>query len=218
MLNNLKLFTTRFFSSVSLIAVLLYNSWQLAIVAIVILFGALMPLTSVRKRLKKVVSKDANVLASLLSQYNETYNGNRIISAYNLYDYCRAKFVETIENLFDLTLQMVRKTGIISPIMHTVSSFGIAFVIWYGSYLIVDKQITAGNFASFITSLVMLYNPLKSIANNYNGVIFSLAALERIFSILHIVVLRLSYQKLLIQQPTDRPLAMCCRAYSVWTS
>ena len=181
LLNNLKMFTTRFFSSVSLIAVLLYNSWQLAIVAIVILFGALMPLTSVRKRLKKIVSKDANVLASLLSQYNETYSGNRIISAYNLYDYCRAKFIETIENLFDLTLQMVCKTGIISPIMHTVSSFGIAFVIWYGSYLIVSHQITVGNFASFITSLVMLYNPIKSIGNNYNSMIMSLMSVERVF-------------------------------------
>ena len=68
---------------------------------------------------------------------------------------------------------------------HVFSAFGIAFVIWYGSYLIVDKQITAGNFASFITSLVMLYNPLKSIAGNYNSVIFSLMAVERVFGILN---------------------------------
>jgi len=181
LLNNLKLFTLRFFSSISLIAVLLYNSWQLAIIAIIVLFGALMPLASLRKRLKKIVSKDANALATLLSRYNEAYSGNRIISAYNLYGYCRAKFVETVENLFDLGLQMVRKTGVISPIMHTASSFGIAFVIWYGSYLIVHHQITVGNFASFITSLVMLYNPIKSIGNNYNAMIFSLMALERVF-------------------------------------
>ena len=181
LLNNLKLFTLRFFSSISLIAVLIYNSWQLAIIAIVVLFGALMPLASLRKRLKKIVSKDANVLATLLFRYNEAYSGNRIISAYNLYAHCKAKFIETIENLFDLGLQMVRKTGVISPIMHTASSFGIAFVIWYGSYLIVHHQITVGNFASFITSLVMLYNPIKSIGNNYNAMIFSLMAVERVF-------------------------------------
>ena len=54
-------------------------------------------------------------------------------------------------------------------------------MIWYGSYLIVNNDITVGNFASFITSLVMLYNPIKSIGNNYNGVIFSLMAVERVF-------------------------------------
>ena len=145
------------------------------------MFGALMPLTKVRKRLKKVVCKDANALASLLTHYNEVYNGNRIITAYNLYDFCKEKFVKSINEVFSLGIQMVTKLGIITPIMHVISSFGIAFVIWYGSYLIVNNEITVGNFASFITSLVMLYNPIKSIGNNYNGVIFSLMAVERVF-------------------------------------
>lgn len=181
LLSNMKLFTTRLFSSLSLIAVLFYNSWQLAIVAVIVMFGALMPLTKVRKRLKKVVCKDANALASLLTHYNEVYNGNRIITAYNLYDFCKEKFVNSINDVFSLGIQMVTKLGIITPIMHVISSFGIAFVIWYGSYLIVNNEITVGNFASFITSLVMLYNPIKSIGNNYNGVIFSLMAVERVF-------------------------------------
>lgn len=181
LLSNMKLFTTRLFSSLSLIAVLFYNSWQLAIVAVIVMFGALMPLTKVRKRLKKVVCKDANALASLLTHYNEVYNGNRIITAYNLYDFCKEKFVKSINEVFSLGIQIVTKLGIITPIMHVISSFGIAFVIWYGSYLIVNNEITVGNFASFITSLVMLYNPIKSIGNNYNGVIFSLMAVERVF-------------------------------------
>lgn len=50
LLANLKLFTTRIFSSISLIGVLLYNSWQLTIVALIFLFGALLPLTRVRKK------------------------------------------------------------------------------------------------------------------------------------------------------------------------
>lgn len=182
LLNNMKLFTTRFFSSISLIAVLFYNSWQLAIVAVAVLFGALMPLTRVRKRLKKVVSKDTNAIATLMRHYNEAYSGNRIITAYNLYDFCKNKFVDAVNNVFSLGIQMVTKIGIITPIMHVISSFGIAFVIWYGSYLIVNHDITVGNFASFITSLVMLYNPIKSIGNNYNNVIFSLMAVERVFN------------------------------------
>ena len=184
LLGNMRMFLTRFFSSISLIIVLFYNSWQLAIVAVVVLFGALLPMTTIRKRLKKVVSKDANAIASLLKNYNDAFGGNRIIAAYNLQEYCKKKFSGAINELFNLSLQMLKKTGTIAPLTHVFSAFGIAFVIWYGSYLIVDKQITAGNFASFITSLVMLYNPLKSIANNYNGVIFSLMAVERVFSIL----------------------------------
>ncbi|MEE6207936.1 MAG: ABC transporter ATP-binding protein [Alphaproteobacteria bacterium] len=182
LLNNMKLFTTRLFSSLSLIIVLFYNSWQLAIVAVVVLFGALFPLTRVRKRLKKTVSKDNKAMMTLLTNYNEAFSGNRIITAYNLYDYCKAKFTNSVEAVFNLGLTIVRKTGVIAPVMHFISSFGIAFVIWFGSYLIVSHQITVGNFASFVTSLVMLYNPIKSIGNNYNNVILSLMAVDRVFA------------------------------------
>ncbi len=185
LLNNMKMFSTRFFSSLSLIIVLFYNSWQLAIVAVVVLFGALYPLTKTRKRLKKVFTLDMNVMAELLNNYNEVFGGNRIISAYNLYDYCKNKFKKVVNAIFDLSLRMIKKTGIIAPAMHVISSFGIAFVIWYGSYLIVSHQITVGNFASFITSLVMLYNPIKSIGNSYNGVIMSLMMVEMVMGILH---------------------------------
>ncbi|MBR1756679.1 MAG: hypothetical protein IJ738_03835, partial [Alphaproteobacteria bacterium] len=179
LLNSMKMFSTRLFSSLSLICVLFYNSWQLAIVAVVVMICALYPLTKARKRLKKVFTIDMNVMAELLNCYNETFGGNRIISAYNLRQYCKAKFVKIVNTIFDLNLRMVKRMGIIAPSMHVISSFGIAFVIWYGSYLIVNHQITVGNFASFITSLVMLYNPLKSIGNNYNGVIMSLMMVEK---------------------------------------
>lgn len=184
LLGNMRLFLTKFFSSLSLIIVLFYNSWQLAIVAVVVLFGALLPISKLRKRLKGIVSQGVMANASLLGNYNEVFNGNRVIIAYNLYDYCKENFIKGVNKVFELGIKMFTRTGIIAPLMHVASALGIALVIWYGSYLIVDKQITAGNFASFITSLVMLYNPLKSIASNYNNMITALMAVERVFGIL----------------------------------
>ncbi len=180
LLNSMRLFSTRFFSSLSLLVVLFYNSWKLAIVATIVLFGALLPLTKVKKRLNAVVSKDTDLMAKIYRDYNEIFSGNRIVTAYNLFDFCKQKFANNINNAFDMTLQMKKKTGIISPSMHVISSFGIAFVIWFGSYLIVSHQITVGNFASFVTSLVMLYNPLKSIGNNASNIAVSLMAVDRV--------------------------------------
>lgn len=71
---------------------------------------------------------------------------------------------------------MIQRTGMMSPLMHFIVSLGVACVIWLGSYLIVTHQISAGNFVSFITALVMLYNPIKSIGNNYNNVQMALMA------------------------------------------
>lgn len=184
LLSNLKLFTTRVFSSLSLIGVLIYNSWQLAIVAIIVLLGALYPLTTVRRRIKGLMSKTIFSGSAVMTHYNETFSGNRIVTSYNLYQYQLARFRNTLNSVFKLGIKMIQRTGLMSPLMHFVVSLGIALIIWLGSYLIVTKQISAGNFVSFITALIMLYNPIKSIGNNFNSVQLSLMAMERVFGLL----------------------------------
>lgn len=184
LLNSMKLFSTRFFSSLSLIIVLFYNSWQLAIIAVIVLLLTFYPVTQLRKKLKGIVTQDVNFLAALYAHFNEVFSGNRIISAYNLFDFCKKKFIHTTDGMLDMMMQMMKKTGFIAPLMHTISACGIALVIWYGSYLIASHEITVGNFASFLTSLVMLYNPLKSIGNSVRSVIMSLMAVERVFQTL----------------------------------
>ncbi len=184
LLSNMKLFTTRLFSSISLIFVLFYNSWQLAIIAVIVLLGALYPLTTVRRRIKSTMDKSVFSGSAVVTHYNETFNGNRIISSYNLYDYQHQRFQETLRSVFKLGMKMVQRTGILSPLMHFVVSLGIAAVIWMGSHLIVTHQISAGNFVSFIAALIMLYNPIKSIGNNYNNVQMSFMAMERVFSLM----------------------------------
>ena len=184
LLSNLKLFTTRVFSSISLIGVLFYNSWQLALVAVLVLLGALYPLTTVKRKIKSLMDKTIFSGARVMTHYNETFSGNRIVTSYNLYDYQNERFKETLRSVFKLGMKMVQRTGMMSPMMHFIVSLGIAAVIWLGSYLIVTHQITPGNFVSFITALIMLYNPIKSIGNNFNSVQMALMAMERVFGLL----------------------------------
>ena len=184
LLSNMKLFTTRLFSSLSLIGVLFYNSWQLAIIAVIVLLGALYPLTTVRRRIKSIMDKSVFSGSAVVTYYNETFSGNRIISSYNLYDYQNARFKDTLNSVFKLGMKMIQRTGMMSPLMHFIVSLGIAAVIWTGSHLIVTQQITSGNFVSFIAALIMLYNPIKSIGNNFNNVQMSLMAMERVFSLM----------------------------------
>ena len=184
LLNNIKQFSTRFFSSISLIAVLFYNSWQLAVIAVIILFLALYPLTRVRKRIKDINKQTVFTGAEVVTHYNESFCGNRVISSYNLYDYQNSRFDNTLRRVFKLGMKMVQRTGMLSPLMHFVVSLGIALVIWVGSYLIVHHQITAGNFVSFVAALILLYNPIKGIGNNFNNVQVALLAMERVFELL----------------------------------
>ncbi|MCQ2735293.1 MAG: ATP-binding cassette domain-containing protein [Alphaproteobacteria bacterium] len=184
LLNNLKQFSTRTFSSISLIFVLFYNCWQLAIIAVTILGIALFPLTRVRRKIKDINQKTVFTNAETITHYNEAFSGNRVIASYNLYDYENARFDDTLHRVFKLGMKMVQRTGMLSPFMHFIVSLGIALVIWCGSYLILSQQITAGSFVSFVAALILLYNPIKGIGNNFNNVQIALMAMERVFELL----------------------------------
>lgn len=186
LLENLKTFFSRFFSSVSLICVLIYNSWQLSIIAIIFLIGALLPLSSVKRRIKKSIARNVEETTKIYTNYNETHNGSKTISAYNLQSYIYGRFDATLRVIFKLTMKVVQRTGWMTPLMHIIVSAGIGGVIWYGSTLIVDGKISAGNFVSFITALVLLYTPIKSIGKSFNNVQVSFLAIERIIDILNI--------------------------------
>jgi len=185
LLNNLKMFTIRISNSLALIVALLVISWQLAIVAISVLLIALYPLTTIRKRISDLSGKSVLAGGAVASQYIESFNGNRIISSYNLYDYQSKKFTNILLNTFKIRMKMVQRTGILSPIMHFVIGCGIALIIFTGNYLITEKMLTAGGFVAFTTAVIMLYQPIKSLGNDLNAVQLSFLAMERVFTLLH---------------------------------
>jgi subfamily B ATP-binding cassette protein MsbA len=81
LISNLKLFVTRVFSSIALIGVLFYNSWQLALIALAIMFGALYPLTTIRRRIKGIMKKTVFSGAKIMTHFNEAFSGNRVITS-----------------------------------------------------------------------------------------------------------------------------------------
>ena len=184
LLDNLSVFTQRFFSSVSLVFVLFYNSWQLALIAVIVLGCAFAPVAKLQKKIKSVLNKTVVADAAIITEYNEVFAGNKTITSYNLAQHETNKFFHILQDIFKLRIKMVQKTQWLSPMMHVIVSIGIAAAIGYGSHLIMSNQITAGNFVSFITALILLYTPVKNIGNNLNAVQFSFFSIERIFEVL----------------------------------
>lgn len=184
LLANVKVFTTRVFSSIALIGVLLYTSWQLAIIAIIVLGSSLYPLTQIRKKIKDVVKKSVEVGGQTLTTYTETYAGAKTIAAYNLQAHQKKKFFDLLTQGFKLSIKNTQRTAWLSPMMHIIISIGMAGTIWYGSYLITNKIITTGDFVSFMVAMLMLYTPIKNIGKNFNQVQLSFMAIDRIFEIL----------------------------------
>ena len=182
LLSNMKSCISRLFSSISLIGVLFYNSWQLAIIAVSVLTCAMIPLMKMKSAIKDVYNRSEGENAKVLTTYNEAFGGNKIIAAYNLYNLNSKKFSELVHNVFNLKMKITQHVGWLSPMMHIIVSVGIGAVIGLGSYFIVKGSLTAGQFVSFITALIMLYTPIKGLGNNAKNMTTCLCAMDRVVS------------------------------------
>ena len=167
LISNIKLFLTKFFSSVALVGVLLWNSWHLTIIALAVMLFIILPMSIVRKKIKKIMKKTMVLSSAILNLYGEVASGNRVIKSYNLNRHMMNSFEEAAQGSFRMSMKMIRDTNWLSPFMHIVASVGVALVIACGGYMIVNGIITSGTFVSFLAALIMLYTPLKSIGNNY---------------------------------------------------
>lgn len=184
LLSKVKLLVSRIFSSISLIAVLIYNSWQLSVIAITILSCAFVPMAKIRSKIQRTMEKVVQGSSVLVTEYNEAYAGNKTITAYNLQDYQKSKFWNVVDMVTKVRIKLSQKTAWLSPIMHLIIAVGIGISIAVGSYFIVSEKITSGNFVSFLTALIMLYNPIKNFGNNVKEFQLSLFAVEQVLDAL----------------------------------
>src|SRR5574344_1969114 len=121
------------------------------------------------------------------TNFNETFGGNKIVAAYNLQDIQNKKFEKQVAEQFDLTMSLVKRVGWMSPIMYFVCSIGIAIVMAVGNHLILSGYMTAGSFASFVTSLLLLYKPTKTLGETLTRLQSTFVATGRVFELFDLV-------------------------------
>ena len=181
--DQIKTFIISLFGAISLIAVMIYSSWKLALVGVIVLTLAFVPVFLIRKKIKSVSNKNTVIIGDIMTTMNETYSGNKVVSAYNLQDRQKELFTDGIKKSFDVSISLTKRVGWMSPIMYLIASFGIAFVLFYGTKLIYDGHMTSGSFASFVTSLLLLYKPIKTLGHTMTRIQNIFVAMGRVFEL-----------------------------------
>ena len=184
--DQIKTITTSVFGALGLIAVMLYSSWRLAFVGVLVLCIAFIPVALIRKRIKNASNKTMVIGGNLTTSINETYSGNKVIAAYELQDRQEKYFKNQTWEGFNVAMSLVKRSAWMSPLMYLIASLGIAFVLGYGTYLINTNHMTAGSFASFVTSLLLLYKPVKTLGNTLTNIQNLFVALGRVFELFDI--------------------------------
>jgi ATP-binding cassette, subfamily B, bacterial MsbA len=172
------------FTILGLIGVIFYRDWQLAILAILVLPIAVIPIVKFGRRLRKISTQSQKTMADISIHLHETLTGNRIVKAFNTEDYEIERFRKKVRKFFQLTMKDVSIKSMSSPIMEFLGGIGIASIIWYGGYQVIKGYSTTGTFFSFLTALLMLYEPIKHLSRVNNTIQQGMAAAIRVFEVM----------------------------------
>ena len=167
-----------------LVGVMVYQSWELSLIAGALFPIAIHPVMRLSKRMRKIADGTQRELGEFTAQLDETFSGVRVVKAYRREDYEVERARSTVENLFRLYMKASRVQAAASPMMEALGGIAIASVIAYGGAQVIDGSTTPGAFFSFLTAMLMVYRPLRSIAGLNTNMQEGLSAADRLFAVL----------------------------------
>ena len=172
-------------SVVGLIFVVFYQDWKLAVIAILVLPLAIYPLFKFGSKLRKLATKGQETMAQMNTILHETFTGARIVKAFVMEDYEKARFAERNQKVLHYYLKSEWIDSLSSPLMEFVGALAIAIVIGYGGYQVIQGASTPGTFFSFLGALLMLYRPIKSLSKANTVLQKGIASNLRVYEILN---------------------------------
>jgi len=173
-----------FFSVIAFLFVIFYRDWQLALGAFIVLPLAFYPIVLFGRRVRKFSTGTQETMADLNSFLHETFVGSKIIKIFNLQNFEKNRFKEKTEKLFYFEMKKVMAKALSSPVMEFLGGLGIAFIIWFGGLRVINGTSTPGTFFSFLTAVMMLYDPVKKLSRLNNTIQEGVASATRIFDVL----------------------------------
>lgn len=169
---------------IGLTGLIIYRDPKLAFWACLVFPLAVYPVVYFGRKLRKNGRKMQAKVADVSSHLQESFNGLRVIKAFATEELERAKFRDTVAKLVRIGIKGKVYNLLSSPIMELIGAVGAGLVIWYGGREVIAGNRTPGEFFSFMTAMVMLYDPFKSISQANNTLQQALAGAERVFEIL----------------------------------
>lgn len=167
-----------------LVALMFYENWRLALVVFLVFPMAAWPISSLGKRMRKVITITQGEVGSFTTLLTETFQGVRHVKAYGMETYESTRAERMIERLFSLYMKATRTRAMTTPMMEVLGGLAIAVVIWYGGSQVIAGKSEPGAFFALFTALLLAYRPIRSIANLNTALQEGLAAAQRVFAVL----------------------------------
>lgn len=181
---QLATFFRELMTAIALLGVVIYQSPTLAILIVIVIPAASLPVQILSKKLKKISHSSQECNSDLTSNLNEIFSNVEIIKAYSSQNYETEKFSQTNRSFFEINIKSVRVGELVLPFMELFASISASIVIIVGGKEVIDGNMTIGAFFSFLTAMFLAVDPMRRVSVTYTRFQDAIAAHERIHTIM----------------------------------
>lgn len=173
-----------FFTIVFMLGLLLYTSWKLTLVFLLIgpIIGILFGVVS--KIFRKLSHKSQDAIGSVMHNIREALEGQQVVRIFGGSEYMAIKIDKALKNYNRREMRQALVKNISIPVIQIVGSIGFGFTLYLALSGIVDPSLTAGDYAVLFASMIHILKPIKQVTSVNMYLQRALAAAESIFSIL----------------------------------
>ncbi|MCB1497401.1 MAG: ABC transporter ATP-binding protein [Bauldia sp.] len=171
-------------SVVGLVTVMIIKSPWLSVVVIVIGPLALFGVGRLVHRIRSVARSEFAGMQQIIASMQETAIGIRVVKAFNLESAMRTRMTSSIESVRRRGNKISQIKARTSPLMETLGGFAVAGVILWAGYATIYEGQKPGAFMSFITAILLAYEPAKRLANTRVGLERNVVGVRFVYDIL----------------------------------
>ncbi len=169
---------------VGLVAVMVSQDPLLSVFALMFVPVAVFGVRKIGVRVRKIMSSEFQGAMQMMESLQETVQGIRIVKAFTLENFMRERQNQAISNFQRAANKLARVSSRTSPIMESLGGFAIAAVVLYSGYTVIIRGNPPGSLFSFITSVIMLYEPMKRVARLHVDLSSSLFGVSMLYDFL----------------------------------
>ncbi len=175
-----------FFQVIFLLVVIFTMNWKLALLSIIFLPAAALPTVIFGRAFRRISLTMQEETAELSTIIHESITGAPVVKAFAMERYESQRFSAQVYKLFRTFMEDTKYRRLQHPVMEVIGGIGMALIIWFGGKDVIAGTSTPGTFFSFMTALIMIYEPIKGVSKINSTVQQGLAAATRVFSLLDI--------------------------------
>ncbi len=169
---------------VGLVIVMVSQDPLLSLLALMFVPLAAVGVRKIGVRVRKIMASEFQGAAQMMESLQETAQGIRIVKAFTLENFMRGRQAEAIDGFEKAANKLARVSSRTSPIMESLGGFAIAAVVLYSGYSVIIRGNPPGSLFSFITSVIMLYEPMKRVARLHVDLSASLFGVGMLYAFL----------------------------------